>query len=132
MIIRRVCTALAALALPAALLVTATPAAHAIAGRCPDWTHSVGAGPKSISNGSHWLGNVDVRYSYQQTIWCVEVNTGWSDSKVNVKYNASSTWGPDTVGDGPIHVWLNSNGGKCVDAFGSIQGSAVTIQRCRV
>jgi hypothetical protein len=131
MIIRRICAAVAALALPVTLLATNAPAAQALSGRCPSWTHSVGDGPKDIINSGNKVGVLDVRYSREQTTWCVEVQNVWYEAKLNAKYRADPYWGPDTVGVGTLHLWLDSNGGKCLDAWASVGGTEAAITRCR-
>lgn len=137
--LRRSLAALAALTLPAILLTTQAQTAEA-ATRCGENYKSVGLGPAAVvgaSGSSH--GQVDVQYNRVRNRWCflVDAREGISFVKVRGAYNASTNWNVYGNGRDWKAIYLNSNGGKCVDAWAEvvqIEGETATkhIDRCRV
>lgn len=131
--VTRICTALAALALPATLLVAQAPAAHAASGPCPAGFVSVGVGPESIGG----LGVIDITFNRDIQMWCFETAAP-SDASTTVQGRPASwneNWRVGAEGTGTIHVGWMSNGGKCADARGVVsrrtQQESKTITRCR-
>ena len=140
--IKRIAVGLAALALPAVLLTTQVSTAEA-ATLCGENYHSIGAGPVELKDswdgGSIKLGYVDVQYNPVQTRWCFLVKATESISFVTVRgsYAANPGWDRYGEGRGWKAKYLDSNGGKCVDAWGKIvqvEGATRTsdvFTRCR-
>ncbi|GAB3953342.1 hypothetical protein GCM10029976_093330 [Kribbella albertanoniae] len=139
MTLRRIATWAAALALPLTLFVGQPTAAEA-AGLCGENYHSVGRGPVQLTgSGGQSHGWTDVQYNPGQRRWCFLVKARESISFVWIqgKYRASTEW---DVKSGRSRSWkavyLNSNGGKCVDAWArivQIEGETVArlAGRCR-
>ena len=139
MIVKRICTALAALALPAALLSTQAPTAYAVDGPCPDYMHMQGESGSILTreDSPRYLGDWRAKYNYTTKYWCIEVASGGRLATIKAKYNGDVSWrAEDTGTDGMVHVWLKPNADrKCVWVHGFIyttatNGGYLTDQRC--
>jgi hypothetical protein len=131
---------LAALALPAAVLTTQLNTADAST-VCGDNYYSVGRGPAPIFGGEtgSQIGTVDIQFNANRQRWCFVVRTDQqSVATIQGRYGSRTDgWNVYQKGWGTQTAYLDSNGGKCADARGTVDQAegeygVATIDRCRV